>query len=596
MDNRRAFSLKDDIAIYKRLLAYLRPYWIKLVIATLLMLVISGCQALLALLVKPVLDDIFIAKDAGMLKIIPLAVVGIFLVRGICDYGRYYLMADVSQRVVRNLRYKLYAHLHRLSMNFFTNTQTGILISRITNDVNLVQGSVTNAVTGLVRETFTMAGLIFVVFYRDWKLAFVAMIVFPVVAYLINRFGTKLKHYSTKSMKVMGDVMSILDETFSGMRIVKAYNMEEYEKARFAVENNRYYRNWMRRLAIRAISSPLMVFMGGVSISFIIWYGGMSVIRGTSTPGNFFSFMTALFMLYAPIKRFNELNMVVQEGIAAAKRVFEILDTEPAIKDKPGAVDLPRVKGHIEFKDVWFSYDHKVVSSRDLESVRYALKGINFKVDPGQKIAIVGESGAGKSTLANLVPRLFDVTRGSILIDGIDIRDATISSLRANIAIVTQEMVLFNDTVKANIAYGSDTSDMDKIILAAKAANAHDFIVQMPKGYETSVGESGVRLSGGQRQRICIARAIMKDAPILILDEATSSLDTESEREVQAALDRLMMGKTTLIIAHRLSTLLGSDWIIVLNMGEIVEQGTHSELMSRRGYYSRLYELQFEGA
>ena len=596
MDNRRAFSLKDDIAIYKRLLAYLRPYWIKLVIATILMIVIAGCQALLAFLVKPVLDDIFIAKDAGMLKIIPLAVVGIFLVRGICDYGRYYLMADVSQRVVRNLRYKLYAHLHRLSMNFFTNTQTGILISRITNDVNLVQGSVTNAVTGLVRETFTMAGLIFVVFYRDWKLAFVAMIVFPVVAYLINRFGTKLKHYSTKSMKVMGDVMSILDETFSGMRIVKAYNMEEYEKARFAVENNRYYRNWMRRLAIRAISSPLMVFMGGVSISFIIWYGGMSVIRGTSTPGNFFSFMTALFMLYAPIKRFNELNMVVQEGIAAAKRVFEILDTEPAIKDKPGAVDLPRVKGHIEFKDVWFSYDHKVVSSRDLESVRYALKGINFKVEPGQKIAIVGESGAGKSTLANLVPRLFDVTKGSILIDGIDIRDATISSLRANIAIVTQEMVLFNDTVKANIAYGSDTSDMDKIILAAKAANAHDFIVQMPKGYETSIGESGVRLSGGQRQRICIARAIMKDAPILILDEATSSLDTESEREVQAALDRLMMGKTTLIIAHRLSTLLGSDWIIVLNMGEIVEQGTHSELMSRRGYYSRLYELQFEGA
>jgi len=596
VDNRRAFSLKNDIAIYKRLLAYLRPYWIRLVIATLLMLVISGCQALLALLVKPVLDDIFIAKDAGMLKIIPLAVVGIFFVRGICDYGRYYLMADVSQRVVRNLRYKLYAHLHRLSMNFFTNTQTGILISRITNDVNLVQASVTNAVTGLVRETFTMAGLIFVVFYRDWKLAFVAMIVFPVVAYLINRFGTKLKHYSTKSMKVMGDVMSILDETFSGMRIVKAYNMEEYEKTRFAVENNRYYRNWMRRLAIRAISSPLMVFMGGVSISFIIWYGGMNVIRGTSTPGNFFSFMTALFMLYAPIKKFNELNMVVQEGIAAAKRVFEILDTEPAIKDKPGAVDLPRVKGHIEFKDVWFSYDHKVVSSMDLENVRYALKGINFKVDPGQKIAIVGESGAGKSTLANLVPRLLDVTRGSILIDGIDIRDVTISSLRANIAIVTQEMVLFNDTVKANIAYGSDTSDMDKIILAAKAANAHDFIVQMPKGYETSIGESGVRLSGGQRQRICIARAIMKDAPILILDEATSSLDTESEREVQAALDRLMMGRTTIIIAHRLSTLLGSDWIIVLNMGKIVEQGTHSELMSRRGYYSRLYELQFEGA
>lgn len=592
MDKRHGLNLGKDISIYKRLIGYLKPYWIRLVIATILMVIISVATGLLAFLVKPAMDDIFIARDISRLYLIPVVVVVIFLVKALCDYGRYYLMADVGQSIVRDIRDQLYFHIQKLSLAFFIRTPTGILISRITNDVNMVQASVTSAITGLIRESFTMAGLIFVVFYRDWKLALVAMVVFPVVVYPIAKFGHRLKHYSTKSMRVMGNVMTILDEALSGIRIVKAYNMEDYEGARFSEENRRFYRNWMRRLAIRAFSTPLMEFIAGISIAFILWYGGMSVIKGTSTPGNFFSFMTALFMLYTPIRKFNELNIVVQEGIAAARRVFDILDIKPDIKDSPGAIELGKVKGDVKYRGVWFSYD----TTEDGAERVYALKGINLHAAPGNRVAIVGESGAGKTTLVNLLPRLFDVASGQILIDGNDIRDVRVSSLRKNIAIVTQDMILFNDSIRANIAYGSNTEDMDRIIEVAKAANAHNFIMDLPDGYDTIIGEGGVKLSGGQRQRICIARAIMRDAPILILDEATSALDTESEREVQAALDKLMVGRTTFVIAHRLSTVVGADRVIVLNTGELVEEGTHSELLSRQGYYARLYHLQFENA
>jgi len=592
MDSRHGLNLGKDISIYKRLIGYLKPYWIKLIIASILMVIVSGATGLLAFLVKPAMDDIFIAKDVSMLYLIPVVVIGIFLVKALCDFGRYYLMADVGQSIVRDIRDQLYFHIQKLSMAFFIRTPTGVLISRITNDVNMVQASVTSAITGLIRESFTMAGLIFVVFYRDWKLALIAMVVFPVVVYPIVKFGHRLKYYSTKSMRVMGNVMTILDEALSGIRIVKAYNMEGYEGARFSEENRRFYRNWMRRLAIRAFSTPLMEFVAGISIAFILWYGGMGVIKGESTPGNFFSFMTALFMLYAPIRKFNELNIVVQEGIAAARRVFDILDIKPDIKDSPGAIELGRVGGDVEYRDVWFSYD----TARDSTERIYALRGIDLHASPGHRVAIVGESGAGKTTLVNLLPRLFDVTSGQIFIDGNDIRDVTVSSLRKNIAIVTQEMILFNDSVKANIAYGSYNENMDRIIEAASAANAHNFIMDLPDGYDTVIGEGGEKLSGGQRQRICIARAIMRDAPILILDEATSALDTESEREVQAALDKLMTGRTTFVIAHRLSTITGADRVIVMSTGELVEEGTHSELLSRQGYYARLYHLQFENA
>ncbi|MEA3222344.1 MAG: lipid A export permease/ATP-binding protein MsbA [Thermodesulfobacteriota bacterium] len=592
MDSRHGLNVGKDIAIYKRLIGYLKSYWIRLVIATILMIIVSGATGILAFLVKPAMDDIFIAKDISRLYLIPIAVVAIVFVKALCDYGRYYLMADVGQSVVRDIRDQLYFHIQKLSLAFFIRTPTGVLISRITNDVNMVQASVTNAITGLVRESFTMAGLIFVVFYRDWRLALAAMVVFPVVVYPIVKFGNRLKHYSTKSMRVMGNVMTILDEALSGIRIVKAYDMEDYEGARFSEENRRFYRNWMRRLAIRAFSTPLMEFIAGISIAFMLWYGGMGVIKGTSTPGNFFSFMTALFMLYAPIRKFNELNIVVQEGIAAAKRVFDVLDTKPDIKDNPGAVELGRVKGDVEYRDVWFSYD----TTRDSAERVYVLRDINLHAAPGNMVAIVGESGAGKTTLVNFLPRLFDVTSGQVLIDGKDVRDVTASSLRKNIALVTQETILFNDSVKANIAYGSYNENMDRIIEVARAANAHNFIMDLPDGYDTVIGKGGEKLSGGQRQRICIARAIMRDAPILILDEATSSLDTESEREVQAALDKLMIGRTTFVIAHRLSTVVGADRVIVLSKGDLVEEGTHSELLSRQGYYARLYHLQFENA
>jgi subfamily B ATP-binding cassette protein MsbA len=569
--------------LYRRLLELIKPYWSKLTIAMICMVFVSLLEGGQAYLVKPALDDVFINKDAKKLFLLPFVIVILFLLKGIFNYVQAYLMNFVGLRVVANLRAKLYDHLQTLSLSFFTKTSTGILISRITNDVNLIQGSVSNVITGLLKDIFTIIALLGVVFYQNWKLAIIALIVFPLAIIPIKEFGKRLRKFSRRSQEQMGSITTFLHETITGNRIVKAFNMEEYEKRRFAQENDRFFMTVFKRAKIRALSHPLMELIGGVGAAFVIWVGGYSVIRGETTPGTFFSFMAALFMLYNPIRDLNKVNLEIQEGLAAAARVYELLDTLPDIKDEPGALPLLPISKEIDFQNVTFKYDGEPV-----------LRNISFQVRTGEVVAIVGMSGAGKTSLVNLLPRFYDIEEGHILFDGCDIRKVTIHSLRDQIGLVTQQTILFNDTVRNNIAYGSQGRTDQEMIEAAKAANAHDFIKRLSQGYDTLIGEQGVKLSGGERQRLSIARALLKNAPILILDEATSSLDSDSETEVQKALDRLMENRTVFVIAHRLSTIRNAHRILVLSSGELVEEGNHDELMARQGEYRRLHELQFK--
>jgi subfamily B ATP-binding cassette protein MsbA len=568
---------------FKRLLKMAKKYYILLSLAMLCMLVAGALQSAQALLVKPILDDIFLGKNLNALKWIPLAVIGIFLVKGASNYGQTIMMNYIGLRIVANLRNKLYEQIQRQSLAFFTQHPTGILMSRITNDVSSIQAASSEAVTSLIKDTVTLISLIGVVFYTDWKLAIVATIVFPLAIYPISTLGKKMRKVATSTQVTMGTLTSLLQETISGTRIVKAFGMEKYENERFAAENERLFKLNMKTVSVNAISHPLMEFLGSLGIAAVIFYGGYNVVHGNSTPGTFFSFLAALLMLYEPVKRLVNVNNTIQQGIAGADRVFSIIDRMPDIDDKPGARALPPITRSIDLENVDFSYEKTPV-----------LKNISLSIKAGEVVAFVGMSGGGKTTLVNLIPRFYDVSSGRILIDGQDIRDVTMQSLRSQIAIVTQQTILFNDTVKNNIAYGDIERTQDDIINAARAANAHDFIMKLPQQYDTNIGELGTKLSGGEKQRISIARALLKDAPILILDEATSSLDTEAEIEVQEALDNLMKGRTTLVIAHRLSTIRNADRIIALVNGEIVEEGTHESLLAKQGEYFRLYNLQFK--
>ncbi|PKN76512.1 MAG: lipid A export permease/ATP-binding protein MsbA [Deltaproteobacteria bacterium HGW-Deltaproteobacteria-10] len=568
---------------FKRLLSLAKPYYVRFTLAMTCMIIAGALQSSLAVLVKPVLDDVFLSKNPVTLKWVPLAVIGIFLIKGMCNFGQTILMSYIGLRIVTNMRNSLYEQIQKQSLSFFTNNPTGILMSRITNDVVSIQSASSEAITSLIKDTVTLVGLICVIFYTDWKLALIAVIVFPLTIYPISWIGRKMRNVATSTQITMGTLSSLLQETISGTRIVKAFGMENYENKRFAAENERLFALNMKAVSVNAISHPLMEFLGGLGIAAVIFYGGYNVVQGNSTPGTFFSFLAALLMLYEPVKRLTGVNNTIQQGIAGADRVFSIIDRVPDIEDKPGAPQLLPITRSIDIENVTFCYEKTAV-----------LKNITLSIPAGEVIAFVGMSGGGKTSLVNLIPRFYDVTSGRVLIDGHDIRNVTLQSLRSQIAIVTQQTILFNDTVRNNIAYGDiDRTEAD-VINAAKAANAHDFIMQLPKQYDTNIGELGTKLSGGEKQRISIARALLKNAPILILDEATSSLDTEAEIEVQEALDNLMKGRTTLVIAHRLSTIRNADRIIALVNGEIVEEGNHETLLAKKGEYFRLYNLQFK--
>lgn len=572
-----------DKTIIFRILQTIKPYRNRLILAMISMIIVAGLSALQAYMVKPLLDEIFFKKDRLMLNLLPLALMLLFLVKGVFYYGYSYFMERVGQGIILDLRKKLYDHIQNLPLSFFTKTPTGELISRIISDVTLMQGAVSSALVGTLKDLFQALGLLTVIFYQDWKLALMSLIFLPLASLPIYRFGKKFRELSFSSQRTTASIANILQETIQGNRIVKAFGMEPYESKRFSERAGKLFRITMKDVQLKSLNHPLMELLGGVGIALIMWYGGNQVLNGHSTPGTFFSFLTALIMIYEPIKNISKVNNPIQHGLAAATRVFSVLDIKPEIADKPGAVALPPVQKEIVFKDVHFSYD----------GVTEILKGINLTVTPGEVIALVGTSGGGKTTLANLIPRFLDVTRGNISIDGRDIREVTLKSLRGQIAMVTQQTILFNDTVRNNIAYGDLEKSEEELAAVARASHALDFINELPEGFETIIGESGARLSGGQQQRISIARALAKDAPILILDEATSALDAESEREVQKALENLMKGRTTFIIAHRLSTIKKADRIIVIKDGLIAEEGTHDTLLAQNGVYHMLYTMQF---
>ncbi|MBW2020368.1 MAG: lipid A export permease/ATP-binding protein MsbA [Deltaproteobacteria bacterium] len=575
----------DLLKIYQRILELIKSQWLRLVTAMLCMIFVAFLTAATAYLVKPVLDEIFFKKDMRMLKLLPFAIFLLYALRGACYFGQSYLMNYVGHSIIRRLRDKLYVHIQMLPLSFFQKNKTGILMARIINDVNVVKGMVSNAITGVLKDFFTIIGLLVVIFYRDWKLALIAIIIFPLAVIPIVNFGRRLRRLSTRCQEAIGDMSFLLHETFTNNRIVKAFGMETYESRRFFERTFRLFTYEMKAVAVRSISSPVMELLGGIGITLIIWYGGYKVIKGTSTPGTFFSFMAALIMLYEPVKKMSGLNNTIQEGLAAAVRIYDILDTTSDIVEREDAIELESGPHSVVFRNVFFKYDDQMV-----------LKNINLEVKRGEIVALVGMSGGGKTSLVNLIPRFYDVTEGAILIDGHDIRDMTVASLRSQIGIVTQDPILFNDTVRNNIAYGNPDAIESDIHAAAKAAYAYDFIQGLPDKFDTVVGERGVRLSGGEKQRVCIARALLKNAPILILDEATSSLDSESELAVQRALENLMKGRTTFVIAHRLSTVRHADRIVVIVDGRIVEKGKHEELLALHGEYYKLYEMQFENS
>jgi ATP-binding cassette, subfamily B, bacterial MsbA len=562
---------------------FIRRHTGTIVLAFACMGVGAASTAVRAWLMQPMLDRIFVGREASLLLVIAGAALALAVIKGIADYGEAVLMGRTGEAMIADIRNALYHRIIRADIAYFGANASGTLISRFTNDVVPLRGAAANVLVAIGKDAVTVIFLMALMFYQDWVLALASCFAFPLAIRPIVRIGRRMRHVSTNTQIEIGQLTTLLNQTFQGARHVKAYGMEAYEESRAAALFGRIYRLVYRSFRTRARASPLMEALGGTAVAVVIAYGGYQVIDNARTPGAFFSFITALLLAYQPLKSIANLNASLQEGLAAAQRIFDVLDIEPEIRDRLDARPLVVAGGEIRFDDVRFGYQPHAV----------ALDGISFAVPAGSTVALVGPSGAGKSTVLNLIPRFYDISSGGIAIDGQDVRLVTLSSLRGALALVAQEASLFDDTVRANIAYGRLSASDAEIAAAATAAGADRFITELPQGYDTLVGEHGMRLSGGQRQRIAIARAMLKDAPILLLDEATSALDNESERQVQAALKRLMQGRTTLVIAHRLSTIVGADLICVMDRGRIVESGKHAQLLARGGLYSRLYETEF---